>query len=75
MPRIRDSLGQGIRDATVLLRERSPGVLAGSIGTMVFDVAVRGTCFGARGFAFTEKSPRVFRLFTDRWSYEGTLEP
>jgi uncharacterized membrane protein YbhN (UPF0104 family) len=44
---IRESLGQGIRDATLLLRQRSPGVLIGSIGTMVFDLAVLGACFKA----------------------------
>jgi uncharacterized membrane protein YbhN (UPF0104 family) len=48
---IRESLGQGIRDATLLLRQRSPGVLAGSLGTMVFDLAVLGVCFRAFGYS------------------------
>jgi uncharacterized protein (TIRG00374 family) len=48
---IRESLGQGIRDATLLLRQRSPGVLIGSLGTMVFDLAVLGACFRAFGYS------------------------
>jgi uncharacterized membrane protein YbhN (UPF0104 family) len=46
---VRDSLGNGIRDAVVLLRQRSPGVLVGSIGTMAFDLATLGACFRAFG--------------------------
>jgi uncharacterized membrane protein YbhN (UPF0104 family) len=45
----RYSLGQGIGDARLLLRHRSPGVLIGSVGTMVFDMAVLGVCFIAFG--------------------------
>jgi len=44
----RESLVQGLRDATLLLRRRSPGVLIGSFGTMLFDMAVLWACF--RGF-------------------------
>jgi uncharacterized membrane protein YbhN (UPF0104 family) len=46
---VRYSLGQGIRDGVVLLRQRSLGVLVGSVGTMVFDVAVLGVSFKAFG--------------------------
>jgi uncharacterized membrane protein YbhN (UPF0104 family) len=48
---VRFSLGQGIRDALLLLRQRSIGVLAGSVGTMVFDLAVLGVCFKALGYS------------------------
>lgn len=44
---IRDSLGQGIRDAVSLLRRRPVSVLVGSVGTMVFDLAVLGFAFKA----------------------------
>jgi uncharacterized membrane protein YbhN (UPF0104 family) len=44
----RYSLGQGVRDGVLLLRQRSPGALIGSFGTMAFDLAVLGVCF--RGF-------------------------
>jgi hypothetical protein len=47
----RYSLGQGLRDAVLLLRHRSPGVLIGSIGTMAFDLAVLGVCFRAFGYS------------------------
>jgi uncharacterized membrane protein YbhN (UPF0104 family) len=46
---LRDSLGHGVRDAVLLLRQRSVGVLAGSLGTMVFDLATLGVCFRAFG--------------------------
>jgi uncharacterized membrane protein YbhN (UPF0104 family) len=46
---IRYSLGQGIRDGVLLLRQRSVGVLVGSLGTMLFDLAVLGACFKAFG--------------------------
>jgi uncharacterized membrane protein YbhN (UPF0104 family) len=46
---VRYSLGQGIRDGVLLLRQRSIGVLVGSVGTMVFDLAVLGACFKAFG--------------------------
>jgi uncharacterized membrane protein YbhN (UPF0104 family) len=45
----RYSLGQGVSDAVLLLRRRSPGVLIGSFGTMAFDLAVLGVCFKAFG--------------------------
>ncbi|MGO9498189.1 MAG: lysylphosphatidylglycerol synthase transmembrane domain-containing protein [Solirubrobacteraceae bacterium] len=45
----RHSLGQGVRDAVLLLRGRSPGVLVGALGTMAFDMAVLGVCFAAFG--------------------------
>jgi uncharacterized membrane protein YbhN (UPF0104 family) len=48
---IRTSLVQGIRDAVTLLRQRSIGVLVGSIGTMAFDIAVLGVCFRAFGYS------------------------
>ncbi len=46
---LRHSLAQGIRDGLSLLRRRSIGVIAGSLGTMVFDLAVLGVCFRAFG--------------------------
>jgi uncharacterized membrane protein YbhN (UPF0104 family) len=46
---LRYSLGQGIRDGVLLLRQRSLGVLVGSLGFMVFDIAVLGVCFRAFG--------------------------
>jgi uncharacterized membrane protein YbhN (UPF0104 family) len=46
---VRNSLGQGIRDAVTLLRQRSLGVLVGSFGTMAFDLAVLGVSFKAFG--------------------------
>lgn len=45
----RSSLGQGVSDAVLLVRRRSPGVLLGSFGTMAFDMAVLGVCFRAFG--------------------------
>jgi uncharacterized membrane protein YbhN (UPF0104 family) len=48
---VRYSLAQGIRDAVTLLRQRSVGVLVGSIGTMAFDIAVLGASFKA--FAYS----------------------
>jgi uncharacterized membrane protein YbhN (UPF0104 family) len=48
---IRYSLADGIRGSVVLLRKRSPGVLVGSVGTMVFDLAVLGVCFRAFGYS------------------------
>ncbi len=48
---IRHSLGQGVRDGLLLLRQRSFGVLAGSLGTMAFDLAVLGACFRALGYS------------------------
>jgi len=46
---IRDSLAEGVRDGLLLLRARSLGVLAGSFGTLVFDLAVLWACFRAFG--------------------------
>jgi hypothetical protein len=43
----RDSLGQGVRDGLLLLREHPLGVLIGSFGVMGFDIAVLGFCFRA----------------------------
>jgi uncharacterized membrane protein YbhN (UPF0104 family) len=43
----RDSLGQGVRDGLLMLREQPVGVLAGSFGVMGFDIAVLGFCFRA----------------------------
>jgi uncharacterized membrane protein YbhN (UPF0104 family) len=39
----------GVPDAVLLLRRRSPGVLIGSFGTMVFNLAVLGAAFRAIG--------------------------
>jgi uncharacterized membrane protein YbhN (UPF0104 family) len=47
----RYSLAQGLRDAVQLLRQRSLGVLIGSLGTVTFDLAVLGVCFLAFGCA------------------------
>jgi len=46
---IRDAAVDGVRDAIVLLRRRSVGVLVGSIGYMAFDIAVLVVCFHAFG--------------------------
>ncbi len=46
---VRVSLGQGIPDALSLVRRRPVPVLAGSIGTMAFDLAVLGATFDAFG--------------------------
>jgi len=46
---VRYSLVQGIRDGVVLLRQRPLGVLGGSVGITVFDIAVLGVCFRAFG--------------------------
>lgn len=48
---VRYTLGQGIRDAVRLLRQRSIGVLVGAVGTMVFDIAVLGFAFRALGYS------------------------
>ena len=45
----RDSIGSGVRDAVLLLEQRSVGVLAGSFGYMAFDIAVLGVTFKAFG--------------------------
>ena len=46
---LRHSLAHGIRDALWSLRRHSIPVIAGSVGTMVFDLAVLGVCFRAFG--------------------------
>jgi uncharacterized membrane protein YbhN (UPF0104 family) len=46
---VRRSLADGVPDAMLLLRRRSPGVLIGSFGTMGFDVAVLAVTFRAIG--------------------------
>jgi uncharacterized membrane protein YbhN (UPF0104 family) len=43
----RDSLGQGIQDALLMLRERPVRILTGSFGVTVFDLAVLAVCFRA----------------------------
>jgi uncharacterized membrane protein YbhN (UPF0104 family) len=43
------SLLDGVPDAELLIRRRSPGVLLGSFGTTVFDIAVLGAAFRAIG--------------------------
>jgi uncharacterized membrane protein YbhN (UPF0104 family) len=48
---VRYSLGQGIHDGLLLLRQRSLGVIFGSIGTMVFDLLVLGATFKALGYS------------------------
>jgi len=48
---VRYSLGQGVRDAVLLLRRGSLGVLLGSLGTLAFDMAVLAVCFVAFGHA------------------------
>jgi uncharacterized membrane protein YbhN (UPF0104 family) len=47
----RHALGQGIDDAVLLLRQRPLGVLAGSVGTVAFDLAVLGAAFAAFGYS------------------------
>lgn len=46
---VRSAIGDGVRDAILLLRRRSFGVLAGSFGYMAFDIAVLVACFHAFG--------------------------
>lgn len=46
---VRYSLGQGVRDGLLLLRQRPVPVLGGSLGTMIFDLAVLGVSFKAVG--------------------------
>jgi uncharacterized membrane protein YbhN (UPF0104 family) len=48
---IRYSLGQGVRDAVLLLRQRSLPVLIGSFGITAFDLAVLAVSFKAFGSA------------------------
>jgi len=44
---VRDSLGQGVRDGLLMLREQPVGVLVGSFGCMGCDIAALGCCFRA----------------------------
>jgi uncharacterized protein (TIRG00374 family) len=46
---LRYSVGEGVGDGLMLLRQRSLGVIAGSVGTTAFDLAVLGVCFRAFG--------------------------
>jgi uncharacterized membrane protein YbhN (UPF0104 family) len=46
---VRRSLMDGVPDAVLLVRRRSPGVLLGSFGTTAFDLAVLGATFKAIG--------------------------
>jgi uncharacterized protein (TIRG00374 family) len=46
---VRDSIGNGVPDSLMLVRERPLGVLGGSFGYMGFDIAALGTCFLALG--------------------------
>jgi uncharacterized membrane protein YbhN (UPF0104 family) len=48
---VRNSLGQGVRDALLMLRRRPVGILVGSFGVMGFDLAVLGVCFKAFGYS------------------------
>lgn len=48
---VRTSLGQGVRDGLALLRQRSIGVLVGSLGFLAFDVAVLWAAFKAFGYS------------------------
>ena len=48
---VRHSLGQGISDGVLLLRQRSIGVIVGSLGTLVFDIAVLAASFRALGYS------------------------
>ena len=48
---LRYSIVEGVRDGLMLLRQRSFGVIAGSVGTVAFDLAVLGVCFRAFGGA------------------------
>ena len=46
---LRYSVTEGVRDGLSLLRRRPLGVIGGSLGAMVFDLAVLGVCFRAFG--------------------------
>jgi uncharacterized membrane protein YbhN (UPF0104 family) len=48
---VRHELAWGVEDGLVLLRQRSVGVLVGSVGTMVFDLLVLGATFKALGYS------------------------
>ena len=44
-----DALGDGVRDAVSLLRQRQLGVAVGSLGYLAFDIAALAACFAAFG--------------------------
>ena len=44
---LRYAVTEGVRDGLVMLRQRPLGVIGGSLGTMVFDLAVLGVSFRA----------------------------
>ena len=46
---LRYAVTEGVRDGLMLLRQRSRGVIAGSLGTTAFDLAALGMCFRASG--------------------------
>jgi uncharacterized membrane protein YbhN (UPF0104 family) len=46
----RYSLGQGVSDGLLLLRQRSVGVIVGSVGTVTFDLLVLWATFKALGY-------------------------
>jgi uncharacterized membrane protein YbhN (UPF0104 family) len=48
---LRNSLGEGMRDALLILRQRPLPVLVGSFGAMGFDLVVLGLCFRAFHYA------------------------
>jgi len=48
---LRNSLGDGVRDGLVLLREKPVPILVGSFGVMGLDLVVLGCCFKAFGYA------------------------
>lgn len=48
---VRNSLGQGIRDALRMLRTRPTGILLGSFGVMGLDLVVLGVRFKAFGYS------------------------
>jgi uncharacterized membrane protein YbhN (UPF0104 family) len=48
---VRNSLGDGLRDALLMLRKRPVPILIGGFGVMTFDLVVLGLCFRAFGYA------------------------
>jgi uncharacterized protein (TIRG00374 family) len=47
----RAAMREGVRDSLQLLRDRSPGLIAGSMGYLLFDIAVLAVAFEAFGDA------------------------
>ncbi len=47
----RYSLGQGVQDGLLMLRQRPLPIVTGSMGAMAFDLAVLGVCFKAFGYS------------------------